>query len=374
MENGAKLTKKQKKVIDKLEEYDYDEKLTKVAADLGMSPSALDKIINRIEEKGIVIRAKLQEKKKGLTKKQKEVLDKLEEYEYDVKLTKLASDVQTTPNSLNNIINRMEEKGIEVRAKLQEKKEEKLKREEEEKRKNEINGIKLSKRQKEVVDKLEEYKYDMKLTKVAADLQMPLSSLVKIINRIEKKGFEIRAKLQERKEEKRKEEQKKRNKKEKNKKVKTVKLSIEENLSLEIYEEKGYYSSKIKNILKKFSAYDFIQEDAIRVSKLIKNRNQIKNLWDDITKSENISYNNIRILIDELLQNPKEDRKNAIDFVISYEEVLLNRGVQRVEEPIYQLINKHKVQLNKEQCNRLISLLDIYEKRIKQQEDEELEL
>lgn len=224
--------------------------------------------------------------------------------------------------------------------------------------KNEENEKKLTKTQQKVLDKLEEYEYDIELATLANELGTSATSLSNIITRIEAKGYKVREKMKMSK---------------KGYKPENIILSNEQSFILDIYEK---IDSEVNKILRKFSEFDFVRKDAIRISKIIKLRNKSQYVLDNIISNKDVAYDNISILIDELLQNPEEDRTKAIDFVIAYEEILLSRGLERVEEPIYQLLDKHKVQLTKGQCNRVMNLLNAYEEKIKpeQAEEEELEL
>ena len=110
-------------------------------------------------------------------------------------------------------------------------------------------------------------------------------------------------------------------------------------------------------------------EDTIRIIDLIKNKGKLGKLLDMLETTRKINYDNIAVLIDTLLQEDKEDKNNEINFVINYEQILMNRELERVEEPLYQLLVKYKVKLNKEQCSKISKLMEEYEKRIKIEED-----
>ena len=126
----------------------------------------------------------------------------------------------------------------------------------------------------------------------------------------------------------------------------------------------AYIQNIINGLIIKFSKYKIPIEDTDKIIALIKNKRKLGKLLEILKNIRKINYDNIGVLIDTLLQENKEDKNNEINFVINYEQILMSRGLEKVEEPLYQLLVKHKVKLNTEQCKKIAKLMDEYEKRV----------
>lgn len=345
-----------------------------------------------------------------LTPEQKEIIETLEEFGYDISINKLANKLSRDYYSVYCDIKRINEKGYAISEKMlceKEKKEqekleeikEKRRQFELEKRQKRQQEEKLTPEQEEILAICKEYDYDISMLKLANKLGKASSTIQKEINRIHKKGYNIFEKMEQKKEEKKQrkqekikqeiEEGKERKRQKQKERQERDMVQIEEGLTLKqqklidaletynycisnekLKEVTGINSqgnhSNFGNIIRKFSKSTLNEKDTHRVAKFIKNREGLEILLRNISNNDRINYNNISILIDELLRYEEEDKTKGIEFVIDYERILLEKGMERVEEPLYQLLVKHKVQLNKSQCLRVEELMSIYEQRIKE--------
>ena len=69
------------------------------------------------------------------------------------------------------------------------------------------------------------------------------------------------------------------------------------------------------------------------------------------------------------MQEEKENYDYEVNFVIEYAQILMDKEIDRIQEPIYQLLIKHKIKLNKSQIKKVEELMDEYEKKIKLQDN-----
>lgn len=265
----------------------------------------------------------------------------------------------------------------------------------------EINKNELTVEQQRLLDICEAYEYDITINKLSYELGRSYTTVQTEINRMYKKGYNIYRKMQQKQEEKKqKSEERKRQqieaRKEKRRQKQAIaieerriakekegkqELTTEQQRLLDVLEEYNYDISYTKvceitkksrqavngiitTMVKKFSNSILDDKDAMRIAMFIINKQNVDKIVHQLQIARKINYNNIRILIDELLQDEKEDRTQGIEFVIEYEKILLRRGLERVEEPIYQLLVKHNVQLTKKQCIAISDLMDIYEQNI----------
>lgn len=343
-----------------------------------------------------------------LTPEQKEILEALQEVKYNISISKLANKLNRNYSSVYNDIKIMDKKGYAISKKifytvresdnLEEIREKRKQNELDEKQKRQQEE-KLTPEQEELLAICKEHDYDISIFKLANKLGKTSSTIQREINKMHKKGYNIFEKMEQKKEEKRQSEQEERRKKieegkqRKRQRQKEIQkrslIQREEELTqnqkklIDILEKYDYCISNEKlkevtgmnsqanhinfvNIITKFSKLTLNENDKYRVAKFIKNREGLEILLKKVSTNNRISYDNIKVLIDELLQYVDEDKTNGIRFVIDYVRILLEKGMERVEEPLYQLLVKHKVQLNKSQCLRVEELMNIYEQIIKE--------
>lgn len=351
IEDKPKLTKKQQRVLDILEERDYNISIKELSVMLGAkTSSSINSLIKGIEVKGYDIRSKIKEKKKEdkenrkkqekeirrkkLTPTQQEIYDILIENNYNITNTDIAKRLGKTQQAVSQIIAKIKEKGYRIVG----------------------DKPKLTKIQQDVLSALEEYDYSISYAELDKKVGKSKRSEA-AIDLLEKKGYKIREN-----------------------RLGHMKLIEQEEILLSVNEENNYkatlkmvnergivHDTTLPRLIKKFSNSVLNEEDTLRVAKFIKHKGKLDILLKTIQSNKKISYNNIRILIDELLKYEEEDKTKAIEFVIEYEKILLDRGMKKVEEPLYQLLVKYndKIQLTKSQCTRIKDLMDTYEERVK---------
>lgn len=360
IEDKPKLTKKQQRVLDILEERDYNISIKELSVMLGAKTrSSIHTVIDKLEKKGYNIRDRIKEKKKEekekrekqekesrrkkLTATQQEVYDILIENNYNITNTDIAKMLGKTQQAVSQIIAKIKEKGYRI----------------------EGDKPKLTKIQQDVLSTLEEYDYNISYAELDKKLGKSKRSEA-AIDLLEKKGYKIREN-----------------------RLCHMKLIEQEEILLSVNEENNYkatlkmvnergivHDTTLPRLIKKFSNSVLNEEDTLRVAKFIKHKGKLDTLLKTIRSNKKISYNNIRILIDELLKYEEEDKTKAIEFVIEYEKILLDRGMKKVEEPLYQLLVKYndKVQLTKGQCTRIKDLMDTYEERVKEKNNNSEEI
>lgn len=377
-------------VLNKIEENNYDISNKLIEEIWNQTHQSIYKLVDQIDKKGYKLREKIREKQEEkneikrlereekrikiaeerkrkieeqkrkeemekekkekstkLTEIQQKVFDTLKENNYDIG-NKEISNI-TGVKAVSSAIREIDKKGYKLSEKIKETKRKKRKqqiKQEKEQRKE------LTEDQQTIYKILKENNYDISITDIEKMTKIPKKAIYTNIASIRKKGNEIKQIL-----------------------------NLTEEKILDLYEEKEYkvtlkdlrqqnfYRCGIETLIEKFSIDKFGPKAADRVAKFIKYAGELDAVLKNIQHAEEIGYDNIGILIDELLKEDKKDKEKAIEFVINYEEILLNRGIERVEEPLYQLLIKHKVQLNKEQCLKLEELMNTYEQRVKEQEE-----
>ena len=297
----TKLTKKQKKLLDLIERYEYNVTKEKLAIELGVTQSCIGKRINVLEKKGYDINAKM--KKATLTGHQKKLLDLIEKYEYNVTQRKLAIELGVTPGCIQQKIKTLEKKGYTIRTKV----EQARIRSKEAKKVKKIEKVEtLAENQKRLLDIYSTNGYEI--------YQQDIAKIMKI-DRI------------------------------------------------------AWISETMYILVNKLCRYKLDVEDLDKIIELIKNKKQLYRIKEIIKNVKNINYENISILIDALLQEEKENYDYEVNFVIEYAQILMDKEIDRIQEPIYQLLIKHKIKLNKSQIKKVEELMDEYEKKIKPQDN-----
>ncbi len=354
----TKLTKKQKKLLDLIERYEYNVTKEKLAIELGVTQACIYQRINELEKNGYDIKARM--KKATLTGQQKKLLDLIEKYEYNVTKEKLAIELGVTQSCIGKRINVLEKKGYDINAKM---------------KKATLTG-----HQKKLLDLIEKYEYNVTQRKLAIELGVTPGCIQQKIKTLEKKGYTIRTKVEQA-----------RIRSKEAKKVKKIEkvetLAENQKRLLDIYSTNGYeiYQQDIAKIMKidriawisetmyilvnKLCRYKLDVEDLDKIIELIKNKKQLYRIKEIIKNVKNINYENISILIDALLQEEKENYDYEVNFVIEYAQILMDKEIDRIQEPIYQLLIKHKIKLNKSQIKKVEELMDEYEKKIKPQDN-----
>ena len=242
---------------------------------------------------------------------------------------------------------------------------------------------------KEIWKILEENEYDIPFAEIAKILGESRSTIYQRILEMDKEGIPVTKKMEQIKKEKKKRQQEEklrgekerreqRKEKQKEKNERPQPLTPKEEKALDIFEgignvkktyselqKLGVSAATVVSLVRKFSSKNLLEEDAIRIAKWIKQQKELDRLVSEVKKTREIRYDNIKLLIDELLKDPQEDKTQAIYFVIAYTQILMDRGMKRVEEPLYQLLDQYKVKLNrKDQFQRIQAILAQYEERV----------
>lgn len=191
---------------------------------------------------------------------------------------------------------------------------------------------KLTKIQQKVFDKIEEFNYDLSQREIAIIMGEAPSNIYQRIIQIDKKGYEVREKMRRTK--------------------------------------KGQDVTHEKRLIEKFINLEFEADDAKRVANFIKHNKDLVEFFDKVEASKKISYSNMDILMDELLQDEEEDKTAVVDFAIEYARILIERGTEHVDDQFFQIFVKHNVTLNQKQGNRIKELMDLYEQQLKQENKE----
>ncbi len=304
------------------------------------------------------MKVKIEDNKPKLTVVERKILNELKQYDYKISQKEIARILGISSSSVCKHEKNLEEKGYNIKEERKERKK-----------------TQLTQKQQELLDLLESRNYTITQIEIARIMHITRQRVNNIINEMTIKGYTIELKKPIKKDEK------KCMLKEKNK-IELKQLSEKEKELLSIYEERDYkvtskdfinimkiYPSCIQRLIQKFCEFSLPQEDAKRVAKFIKYKTNLKKLPQKIENSNKINYDNIGILIDELLQDQKEDKTKAVEFVIAYEKILLKRGLERVEEPLYKLLLKHNIKLTKLQCLEIKDLINTYEQMIKEKKD-----
>ena len=277
--NANKLTKKQQEVLNVLEKYDYNISFAQVADKVGTNQASLSVTIDRIEEKGYSIRDKVKARN-SLTKKQQEVLNVLEEYDYNISFAQVADKIGTKQSSLSLMINRIEEKGYNIR--------------------NKVNPRKpLTKKEEQVLDILEKNNYNITYNQVANMIRVTEQNVSSITNQI----------------------------------------------------------------LKKFIQSTLRKQDYIKVAKFIINKIGIKKLLNKLKSTDNIAYDNISALIDELLKD--QNKRKAVGFIIDYEKILLEKDITQVRKPLYKVL-EYGLPLTKREGEGISEIMHTYVLKLKE--------
>lgn len=319
---SAKLTRREKDILDILEKHQYDITQIQIGQILGITNVAVSYYEKKLRKKGYLIK----DKNRQLTQMEQKVLEIYKQSGYTISQAEIARKLGKTRSRVNQITQSLENKGYNIKSSRPE----------------------LTDVEQKAVTMIRENNYTISHDNIK---EIPYRTIVGL----EKKGYNIRGCI-------------------------IQQLSQRKNEIVNMYEEgdckigkstvRGeitLYPSDKQKLVKTFCSSQLVPQEALRVAKFIKDRHDIVKLLNKLALCKQIAYDNITFLIDELLQYKQEDRTKGIEFVIEYEKILLERGVERVEEPLYQLLVKHKVQLTKSQCLAVKEIIDTYERKIKEE-------
>lgn len=305
-----------------------------------------------------------------LTNEQQKFLEEIERIDGYVTIIELSRLLNKKYTTVYTMITRIEKKGYNIRGKIKDSKQEKKTQEQHEKQKRkELKKKKLKKREKELLDIFEENEYNISFAQIARKLGISRSFVTQIVDRLEEKGYSIRQKL---------EQEKQTRKQELTEEEKTLLCVEEENnyeASLKMVSEKiKIYPYIIPDLIKKFTKSALETDDTIRVSKFIKNKRKLSVLERQLRMNKKICYGNMSILIAELLQDEEEcekvDKKEEIDFIIKYAEILLDKNIEQVQNPLNQLLKEHEVQLTKAQALSIENIMSKYKTKVEERRND----